>query len=60
MIILLGLLLVDFAPQVNVSSCAHLFGSWLDISDLQLRRSYVPEQVGSHYIVFFLLIVVVL
>lgn len=29
---------------VNVSSCAHLLGSWMDVSDLQLRRSYVPEQ----------------
>jgi len=32
------------ARLVNVSSCAHLLGSWLDVSDLQLRRSYVPEQ----------------
>jgi len=32
------------ARIVSVSSCAHHLGSWLDVSDLQLRRGYVPEQ----------------
>lgn len=32
------------ARIVNVSSCAHLLGSWMDFSDLQSKRSYIPEQ----------------
>jgi len=29
---------------VNVSSCAHYCGSWMDFSDLQLNKIYSPEQ----------------
>jgi len=32
------------ARIVNVSSCAHILGSWLDFTDLQLRRYYSAEQ----------------
>jgi len=32
------------ARIVNVSSCAHLLGSWLDITDMQLKKMYFPEQ----------------
>jgi len=32
------------ARIVNVSSCAHLLGSWLDLTDFQLKKMYFPEQ----------------
>jgi len=32
------------ARVVNVSSCAHYVGSWLDFSDLHLRKIYSPEK----------------
>jgi len=32
------------ARIVNVSSCAHYCGSWMDFSDLHLRKVYSPEQ----------------
>jgi len=32
------------ARIVNVSSCAHYCGSWMDFSDLQLSKVYSPEQ----------------
>jgi len=32
------------ARVVNVSSCAHYCGSWMDFSDLQLSKLYSPEQ----------------
>jgi len=33
------------ARIVNVSSCAHYCGSWMDLSDLNSSQSYSPEQV---------------
>ena len=32
------------ARVVNVSSCAHFWGSWMDFSDLQLSKIYSPEK----------------
>ena len=32
------------ARVVNVSSCAHHWGSWMDFSDLQLSKIYSPEK----------------
>jgi len=32
------------ARIVNVSSCAHYCGSWMDFADLQLSKVYSPEQ----------------
>jgi len=32
------------ARIVNVSSCAHYCGSWMNFSDLQLSKVYSPEQ----------------
>lgn len=32
------------ARIINVSSCAHFVGSWLDFSDLQLNKLYSPEK----------------
>ena len=32
------------ARIVNVSSCAHYCGSWMDFSDLQLSKVYSPEK----------------